>query len=57
MTSPCEGLKVVEVANWVAGPAACAIFRDMGAEVLKASRPRATRCARSRCEISATTPT
>jgi len=39
MTSPCEGLKVVEVANWVAGPAACALFRDMGAEVLKIEPP------------------
>jgi crotonobetainyl-CoA:carnitine CoA-transferase CaiB-like acyl-CoA transferase len=39
MTSPCEGLRVVEVANWVAGPAACAIFRDMGAEVLKIEPP------------------
>jgi crotonobetainyl-CoA:carnitine CoA-transferase CaiB-like acyl-CoA transferase len=39
MTGPCEGLKVVEVANWVAGPAACAIFRDMGAEVLKIEPP------------------
>jgi len=39
MTSPCDGLKVVEVANWVAGPAACAIFRDMGAEVLKVEPP------------------
>ena len=32
-------LKVVEVANWVAGPAACALFRDMGAEVLKIEPP------------------
>ncbi len=39
MTSPCEGLKVVEVANWVAGPAAGAMFRDMGAEVLKIEPP------------------
>jgi crotonobetainyl-CoA:carnitine CoA-transferase CaiB-like acyl-CoA transferase len=39
MTSPLEGLKVVEVANWVAGPAACALFRDMGAEVLKIEPP------------------
>ena len=39
MTSPLEGLKFVEVANWVAGPAACAIFRDMGAEVLKIEPP------------------
>ncbi len=39
MTSPLEGLKVVEVANWVAGPAACALFRDMGADVLKIEPP------------------
>ena len=39
MTGPLEGLRVVEVANWVAGPAACALFRDMGAEVLKIEPP------------------
>jgi crotonobetainyl-CoA:carnitine CoA-transferase CaiB-like acyl-CoA transferase len=39
MTAPLEGLRVVEVANWVAGPAACALFRDMGAEVLKVEPP------------------
>jgi len=40
MTAPLEGIRVVEVANWVAGPAACALFRDMGAEVLKVEPPR-----------------
>ncbi|MFI5317377.1 MAG: CaiB/BaiF CoA transferase family protein [Myxococcota bacterium] len=39
MTGPLEGLRVVEVANWVAGPAACALFRDMGAQVLKIEPP------------------
>jgi crotonobetainyl-CoA:carnitine CoA-transferase CaiB-like acyl-CoA transferase len=39
MTAPLAGLRVVEVANWVAGPAACALFRDMGAEVLKVEPP------------------
>ncbi len=39
MTGPLAGLRVVEVANWVAGPAACALFRDMGAEVLKIEPP------------------
>lgn len=39
MTAPLAGLRVVEVANWVAGPAACALFRDMGAEVLKIEPP------------------
>jgi crotonobetainyl-CoA:carnitine CoA-transferase CaiB-like acyl-CoA transferase len=40
MTAPLEGIRVVEVANWVAGPAACALFRDMGADVLKIEPPR-----------------
>jgi crotonobetainyl-CoA:carnitine CoA-transferase CaiB-like acyl-CoA transferase len=39
MTAPLEGIRVLEVANWVAGPAACALFRDMGAEVLKIEPP------------------
>ena len=39
MTGPLAGLRIVEVANWVAGPAACALFRDMGAEVLKIEPP------------------
>ncbi len=38
--APFEGIRVVEVANWVAGPAACALFRDMGADVLKIEPPR-----------------
>jgi crotonobetainyl-CoA:carnitine CoA-transferase CaiB-like acyl-CoA transferase len=39
MASPCDGLKVVEVANWLAAPGACALLRDMGAEVLKIEPP------------------
>jgi crotonobetainyl-CoA:carnitine CoA-transferase CaiB-like acyl-CoA transferase len=39
MGAPLEGIRVVEVANWVAGPAACALMRDMGAEVLKIEPP------------------
>jgi crotonobetainyl-CoA:carnitine CoA-transferase CaiB-like acyl-CoA transferase len=35
MPGPLEGLKVLEVANWVAGPSACAIMADMGAAVVK----------------------
>ncbi|SVE32261.1 uncharacterized protein METZ01_LOCUS485115, partial [marine metagenome] len=35
MPGPLEGLKVLEVANWVAGPAAAAIMADMGADVVK----------------------
>ena len=35
MPGPLERLKVLEVANWVAGPSACAIMADMGAEVVK----------------------
>ncbi|MCI0439623.1 MAG: CoA transferase, partial [Chloroflexi bacterium] len=39
MPGPLEGLKVLEVANWVAGPSACAIMADMGAEVIKIEHP------------------
>ena len=39
MPGPLEGLKVLEIANWVAAPAACAIMADMGAEVIKIEHP------------------
>ena len=39
MPGPLDGLKVLEVANWVAGPSACAIMADMGAEVVKIEHP------------------
>ena len=39
MPGPLEGLKVLEVANWVAAPSACAIMADMGAEVIKIEHP------------------
>jgi len=35
MPGPLEGLKVLEIANWIAAPAACAILADMGEEVVK----------------------
>ena len=34
-----EGIKVLEVANWVAAPAACAILADLGADVVKIENP------------------
>ena len=39
MPGPLEGLKVLEVANWVAAPSACAMMADMGAEVVKIEHP------------------
>jgi len=39
MAGALEGLKVLEVANWVAAPSACAIMADMGAEVIKIEHP------------------
>ena len=39
MPGPLEGLKVLEVANWVAAPSACAIMADMGTEVIKIEHP------------------
>jgi crotonobetainyl-CoA:carnitine CoA-transferase CaiB-like acyl-CoA transferase len=35
MVAPLEGVRVVEVANWMAAPGAAALMADMGAEVVK----------------------
>ena len=35
MAGPLEGLRVVEVASWMAAPGATAILADLGADVLK----------------------
>ncbi len=39
MTAPLEGIKVVELASFVAAPAAGALLADMGAEVVKIEVP------------------
>jgi crotonobetainyl-CoA:carnitine CoA-transferase CaiB-like acyl-CoA transferase len=39
MTGPMEGVKVVEVGQWVAGPAAAAVLGDWGADVVKIEPP------------------
>ena len=39
MPGPLEGLKVLEIENWVAAPAAGEIMADMGAEVIKIEHP------------------
>ena len=39
MTGPLAGIKVLEVSNWVAGPSACAILAELGAEVVKVEPP------------------
>lgn len=52
MPGPLEGLKVLEIANWVAGPAAGAIMADMGAEVVKIEHPETGDPVRS-VEVSA----
>src|SRR5580700_1101765 len=39
MAGPMEGIKVVEVGMWVAGPAAAGILGDWGAEVTKIEPP------------------
>lgn len=33
-----KGVKILEVANWVAAPSACAMLADMGAEVMERTR-------------------
>jgi crotonobetainyl-CoA:carnitine CoA-transferase CaiB-like acyl-CoA transferase len=35
VVAPLEGIRVVEVANWMAGPGAAALMADMGADVVK----------------------
>ena len=40
MPGPLEGLKVFEIANRIAAPAACAILADMGAEIVKFEHPK-----------------
>lgn len=37
--APLDGLRVVEVANWVAGPSCAAVMADLGAEVIKVEPP------------------
>ena len=39
MTGPLAGIKVLEISNWVAGPSACAILAELGAEVVKVEHP------------------
>ena len=34
-----QGLKVVEMATWVAGPSAAAVLADWGADVVKVESP------------------
>ncbi len=36
---PLSGIKVLEVANWLAAPAGCALLADFGAEVVKVEPP------------------
>src|SRR6202021_2664298 len=39
MAGPVEGIKVVELGVWVAGPAAAGILTDWGADVIKIEPP------------------
>jgi len=40
MAGPVEGIKVVELGVWVAGPAAGGILADWGADVIKIEPPQ-----------------
>ena len=35
MTRPLDGIRVIEIASWMAAPSACAILADLGADVVK----------------------
>ena len=39
MDGPLDGIRVLEVANWLAAPAAAALLADMGADVVKVETP------------------
>ncbi|MFN0093824.1 MAG: CaiB/BaiF CoA transferase family protein [Dehalococcoidia bacterium] len=39
MPGPLDGIRVLEVANWLAAPAATALMADMGADVIKVEPP------------------
>jgi crotonobetainyl-CoA:carnitine CoA-transferase CaiB-like acyl-CoA transferase len=39
MTLPLDGVRVLEVANWLAAPAAAAMMADLGADVIKVEPP------------------
>ncbi len=39
MVAPLEGIRVVEVASWLAAPSCAALMADMGAEVVKVEPP------------------
>jgi len=39
MTGILKGIKVLEIANWVAAPSACSMLADLGAEVVKIEHP------------------
>jgi crotonobetainyl-CoA:carnitine CoA-transferase CaiB-like acyl-CoA transferase len=39
VTAPLEGIRVVEVASWLAAPSCAALMADMGAEVVKVEPP------------------
>jgi formyl-CoA transferase len=40
MEGPLDGIRVLEVANWVAAPAAARLLADLGASVIKVEPPR-----------------
>src|SRR5512135_3875154 len=39
MVAPLDGIRVLEIANWLAVPAAAALMADMGAAVIKVEPP------------------
>ncbi len=39
MAAPLDGIRVIEVANWLAAPSAAALMADLGADVVKVEPP------------------
>src|SRR6266516_252098 len=40
MEGPLDGIRVLEVANWIAAPAAATLLADLGARVIKVEPPQ-----------------
>lgn len=42
MSQPLEGIRVVDLGDWIAGPLTSVLLGDLGAEVIRIDRPGAS---------------